>query len=431
MYDVFSIPEFKFPKNFLWGAATAGHQIEGNNIHSAFWADEQKWPVDKSGIIAPSGMACNHYNMVDEDIKIMTDLNLQAYRMSVEWSRIEPSEGEFCQEAIDHYLDELSKLKEKGIKVFVSATHFAFPLWFEKLGGMKTPDNLKYFERYLDKIVPIFAPYVDMWIVLNEMNLGKDFEANKNKMSYIRYHALGYHTIKKYTNVPVSSAHALEMCDPKRKFDKFDDAMSKFYDCCNNEFFIHAMRTGEVVMPFNDGYYDKDIKGTVDFWSINIYNRIMVDARKTAALPAEKYTHKKLKMIPMEFFLDEMHPEVLIHQLSRLHDLPIYITENGCSCYDDDFRIVYMTLYLCALHEAMKMGADVRGYLYWSLLDNYEWSSYVPRFGLVDVDFKTFERKIKNSGYFYKDIIQNNGFSQDILRKYLDKLPVIKEYEIK
>ena len=166
------------------------------------------------------------------------------------------------------------------------------------------------------------------------------------------------------------------------------------------------------------------MKGTSDFWSINIYTRSLVDSRKNW-FNGEEYTHKRIDMIPMDFYLNNMFPETLIHQLTRLTDKPVYITENGCSCYDDDWRIVFITLYLCALKEAMDRGVDVRGYLYWSLLDNYEWGSFVPKFGLVDVNFETFERKIKPSGYFYRDIIKNGGFTQEILRKYLKALPTL------
>ena len=130
-------------------------------------------------------------------------------------------------------------------------------------------------------------------------------------------------------------------------------------------------------------------------------------------------------MIPQDFYLEEMYPQVMIDNLSRLTDKPIYISENGCSCYDDRFRIVYLSLYLSALAEAIRLGADVRGYLHWSLLDNYEWGSYTPKFGLVDVNRESgnFERTPKPSAYFYKEIIENNGFSQEILRNYLTSMP--------
>ena len=150
----------------------------------------------------------------------------------------------------------------------------------------------------------------------------------------------------------------------------------------------------------------------------------MIDARK-ARFNGKRYDHKELKMIDGNFYLEEMFPECMIANLGRLQDKPIYITENGCSCDDDRFRIVYIALYLSAIAEAIKLGCDVRGYLYWSLLDNFEWGSFTPKFGLYECDLKTFERTPKKSAMFYKEIIENNGFNQQILRKYLNELPTL------
>lgn len=423
MYDVFSLPDFIFPKDFVWGTSTAGHQIEGNNIHSQNWADEQKRPANE--IYQPSGMACNHYNMVDEDIKLMKELEAPAYRMSAEWSRIEPVEGQFNQEAVNHYINELSSLKENGFTVYLTLHHFTHPLWFENSGGFFKRDNMRYFERYLEKVVPLFAPYVDSWNVFNEINADTSDKAQKMKLAIMPYHALGYRIIKKYSDAPVSTAHAFIMFDPSRRYDKFDNAAAEMMDCQCNEFFFHAIRTGEVVVPGYGSYYDKDIKNTADYWAINIYTRTMIDSRQED-LKGKRYDHKFLKLLPMDFYLDEFFPETIIHQLSRLKDKPVYITENGLSG-DDDWRILYIALHLNALHEAIRMGVDVRGYFYWSLMDNYEWSSFVPKFGLIDVNFETFERKFKNSAYFYRDIIRNNGLNQNILKKYINKLPIIKK----
>ena len=424
MYDVFSIPDFQFPEGFLWGVAAAGHQIEGNNINSNHYQQEMEWPVDPKGIKVPSGMACNHYNMVDEDTALIKKLGYPSYRMSVEWSRIEPEEGRFCEEAIQHYLREIAGLKENGIQIMMTMHHFTHPTWFDREGGFQNLDNRRYFERYLEKVVPLFATYVDSWNVFNEFNMGESEQELKEKAAVFKYHALGYHIIKKYSKAPVSSAHALIMYDAKRRFDLFDTAMQQYDDMVVNEFFLHGIRTGEVVLPPIEGYYDPDIKGSCDFWSVNIYTRTLVDARAENCC-SERYAHKHLRLIDMPFYLDELHPEVVIHQLNRLKDKPVIITENGLACKDDDWRIVFITLYLSALHEAMRMGVDLQGYLYWSLLDNYEWWTFRPRFGLVDVDFETFQRTPKPSAYFYRDIIRNNGFSQEILRKYLHQLPTI------
>lgn len=413
MFDIFSLPEVKMPKDFLWGSGYAGHQVEGNNIHSYNWAGEQSLAPENR-----SGMACNSYELWEQDVDIAVRCGLQAFRTSVEWSRIEPSEGDFCQSALDHYVKLFATLKQKGIKVFATMVHFSVPLWFAQKGGFKSLDNLKYFERYLEFVVPKIAPYVDFWNVLNEFNLKKP----ETKLPTLRYHALGYHIIKKYSKGPVSSAHALVQYMPKRPCDRFDKTMAEYNDICNHEFFFHAIRTGEIVYPFTDGCYCPELKGAADFWSVNTYVRDMIDAR-TSSSHGSRYEFARMKMIDIDFYLEEFNPECVVANLGRLHDKPIYITENGVSCKDDRFRIVFIAEYLSALKEAMRQGADVRGYLYWSMLDNYEWGSFKPTFGLYKVDFETFERTAKPSSEFYREIIENNGVTPDLIRKYLNEMP--------
>lgn len=429
MNDPFSIQAFNFPKDFILGSSTAGHQIEGNNVNSDRWQLELE-NLGKPGWDDVSGMACNSYNLYEEDARILSELHHKAYRLSIEWARIEPVCGEFNQKEIDHYLKVLISLKSKGIKVFLTVIHFSTPLWFYKNGGfVNLNDNLKYFERFLEKVVPIFAPYVDFWNVLNEFNSGLEQDCER-KFACMHYHALGYHVIKKYSSAPISSAHAFVMQAPYRAYDKFDKALADYYDVQQNEFFFHAVRTGELVIPGRDGVYNKDFKNCVDFWSVNTYLRTLVDARRPSASHL-RYPHDRLQMIDKDFYLNGMDAECLIHNLSRLKDKPVYITENGCSCDNDDFRIIYILEYLSALNRCIETGVDVKGYLYWSFLDNYEWTSYKPRFGMVDVDFKgDFKRTPKNSAYFYKEIIDNNGYNPEMLVKYIKALPRV-EYEWK
>jgi beta-glucosidase/6-phospho-beta-glucosidase/beta-galactosidase len=148
MFDIFSLPNIEFPKNFLFGAGYAGHQVEGDNIHSQWWAHEQTGRVEHL-----SGKACNSYEMWETDVNLCVEAGLKAFRTSVEWSRIEPSEGQFNAEALDHYVRFFATLKEKGIKVFATLVHFAVPLWFDKLGTFTNLDNMKYFEGYREMTV--------------------------------------------------------------------------------------------------------------------------------------------------------------------------------------------------------------------------------------------------------------------------------------
>ena len=432
MYDVFSLPSITFPKDFLWGSATAGHQVEGDNIHSQAWFEEQQerfWKDDpERKFKAVSGKACDSYRLYREDVDLLAELGHQAYRMSVEWSRIEHAEGEWNAEAVNHYVDLLARLKERGIQPFVTLHHFTHPLWFEQLGGFRKRENLRYVERYLEYLLPKISPYVSGWNVINEFNLWGGFsptpEAGPFKFNMLRFHALGYHLIKRHSSAPVSSAHAFIHWFPRRFNDTLDRRMTEYVDFVTNEFFFHAIRTGELVFPHMDAEYDPDVKGALDFWAVNYYTRHMVDARR-AGLEGARFKHKELKMVPMNFYLEEMYPEGLIANIERLTDHSVYITENGCAATDDRWRIVYIALTLSALKEAIERGVDVRGYFYWSLMDNYEWISYLPRFGLVDVDFETFKRTPKPSALFYREIIRNNGFDGGTVQRYLKELPTL------
>ena len=416
MYDVFSLNDFQFPKGFLWGSATAGHQIEGNNIHSSHWHDEfQKEPS------ARSGMACNGYELYRQDVKMISELGHQAYRFSLEWARIEPEEGHWDRAAIAHYLDEMILLKKCGIKVYLTLLHYTTPQWFEEKGGFTKKENISYFERFAEKIAPVYAPYVDAWFILNEW-----FSAlldPRRAFNNIRAHGRVYRILKDASSAPVSSAHmALEMY-PNRYFDEFDRLTAAMKNWAVNGVIRHAVRTGELIAPGVDSEDCPEIKGAMDFWALNLYTRELVDARRPG-VPAPRFPHKKLRMIDMDFYLEEMYPEGTTAMIEYFKDeRTLLISENGCSCDDDRFRIVYITLYLSAIHDAIDRGCDVRGYFYWSLMDNFEWTSFLPRFGLVSVDFQTFERTPKPSAFFFRDIIRNNGFSQEILRKYLHELP--------
>ena len=427
MNDVFSIKEFAFPKDFLFGSAVAGHQVEGDNIHSDYYAREmEKLKRDPNSV--PSGKACNHYQMYKEDVNILKTLGHKVFRFSLEWARIEPSEGEFCEEAIRHYLDVMQELKANGIQIFLTLVHFTVPEWFSKKGGFLKDENFVYFLRFVEHVAPIYAPYVDFWCIFNEINAGLTENAFRKKFNCTRLHAKAYHIIKGFSDKPISTAHAYLGYFPKRLCDPFDNAILQYADAFSNEFFFHAMRTGELVMAGIDGIYDKEIKGTVDFWSINSYDRKMRDARRPS-MRGTRYSMSHTPLINEPYYQDEFYPELFIHALTRLRDKPIFISENGCAADNDDFRLVYITEYLAAINEAMKMGVEVMGYLYWSLLDNYEWGSFKPRYGLVDVDRDhDFKRTIKPSGYFLREIIESGKYTPELLKKYLKELPRV-EYD--
>lgn len=422
MYDIFSLPKTEFPSDFLWGSSTAAHQIEGDNVHSNFWHREQQGGVwSQWDVEARSGKACNHYELYREDADLIASLGHQVYRMSIEWSRIEPLEGQWNADAVAHYVDLLERLNAKGVKVMVTLHHFTHPLWFENLGEFSKRENCRYFFRFVQYLVPQIKHLVYGWNIFNEFNRGGYYGAPR-KFHILYSHAMMYRYLKSESSAMVSSAHALSHFEPVRPYDRFDNIMTEFLDYITNEFFFHAIRTGEINYPDHDSEFIPELKGATDFWAINYYTREMVDSRTKGAM-GNRYAHKTIKLIDKDFYYEEMFPEGLTKSLQRLKDYPVIITENGASANDDRFRIVHLATYLSAIREAIDLGVDVRGYIYWSTMDNYEWGSYKPRFGLVDVNFETFERTWKPSAHFYKEIIERNGFDSSLISNYLDDLP--------
>ena len=424
MIEVFQYPDISFPEGFLWGSSTAGQQVEGNN-HS--YHDDPETAPDSAFGGHPyemAGKACNSYERYEDDIRLLKEMHAGIYRMSLEWARIEPEKGCFDTEAMDHYLKVLSRLQEEKIKVCLTLHHFSHPVWFHKQGFFNTLENRKDWETYLEYVVPKVASYVDFWIILNEPNLPFEYTIEQ-RLNLLEYHAMGYHIVKKYSSKPVSTALAYSEQQPLRgPHDKLDVLVAQYKDYTETEYFLHGIRTGEIGAPFMDAKVVPDLKGTCDFWALNTYVRNMIDGHKSFPM-TQAYTASRMQMLDIPYYLEEIHPEIMIDMLMRVKDKPCMITENGC-VGDDQHRILYISAMLQGLRQAMDLGADVIGYCHWSLLDNWEWGMYEPNFGLAEVDRTTFDRKIKKSGAFYGEICQKNGFSQEILRKYLEPAGKLK-----
>ena len=429
MLNLHYIPEMEFPDGFLWGSATSAHQIEGNDIHSINWRDQLEHP---EVFIHHSGKACNSYELYREDVDLLHHLGHQAYRFSLPWSRIEPEEGKFDLSAVDHYIDLLKRLKSYGIKSFVTISHGSDPAWFWDRGGFADRDQLHFFERYVDFIVPKLDELVDYWMTINEINImerpGCDkFELRKN---YMICHGRAFRTIRKYSSKPVGAPHAVSAVYAKDPHFPADRALADMTDWIMNGFFYHALKTGELVYPYTDAEYFPELKDSYDFWAINYYTSSTISSRKSNARDIPM-TCNQLKLIDKEFYMSSFSPDGFYKELLRLKDKPVFITENGCCCDDDRWRMVKMILDLSAVKDAIDAGVDIRGLLHWSLMDNYEWVSFIPRFGMVHVDFKTFKRTPKLSSALFKELIERNGFSPELVKKYLPELPEFKLFNNK
>lgn len=424
MIDIFQYPNISFPEGFLWGASTAGQQIEGNN--NSYLDDDRYTPPYAYGDVPyqKAGKACNSYEQFEDDITLLKQMHLRVYRMSIEWSRIEPVQGRINDDAVQHYLHVLSRLQEENIKVCLTLHHVSHPVWFHEAKAFHTMENMSAWESFIHFAAKTFCAYVDYWIVINEMNLAFEYSVEE-RINLLQYHARGYHIIKNYSDAPVSSTLSYSMKEPFRgRYDTADRIMADYVDYMENEFFIHAIRTGEIVMPFHDAIDLPEVKGTCDFWALNTYIRQFINSRKEA-FRFDTYQATHFQALPTPFFTEEICPDIMIEMLMRFKDKPIMITENGIACADDRLRMVYISAMLQAMKQGMELGAEVIGYCHWSLLDNWEWGSTHPTFGLASVDPTTFVRTLKQSGSFYGEIAKQNELSQDIIRSYLQTLPSI------
>ena len=416
---------FRFPDGFLWGAATSSHQVEGNNTNNDWWA----WEAD-GRVPQRSGLACDHYRRYPEDFDLARELDHNAHRFSLEWSRIEPREGHFDDEAIAHYGRVIDALKERGIEPIVTIYHFALPRWLAARGGWENAKTEDHFERYVARVVDAYGERVRWWLTINEPVVlvyksyligqwppGKsDYPtAFKVVRHLLRAHVKAYRVIHaKRPDAMVSVAkHALALtaCNPRSWRDRMSVRVRSYLF---NELFLDALHTGWLRVP--GLFWERLHQGrTLDFIGLNYYTRDFV--RNTGfSLPGfigdactiDHHGHVgKRNSLGWEVF-----PEGLARFLRRYarFKLPILITENGVPADRDEDRWVFIFLHLWQVARAIDEGIPVLGYLYWSLLDNFEWADgYDARFGLVGVDFENgLERSIRPSARLYSAVIRGN-----------------------
>ncbi len=426
MTDLLNLPHLAFPSTFLWGSSTSAYQIEGacGNNDWDRGAREGRWKE-------PCGKACNHYDLYREDVDLIRQLGHQAYRFSVEWSRIEPAEGQFDAAAAEHYVDLARRLAEAGIKPWVTLFHFTNPVWFADKGEWHQEANVGCFLRFVEYIVPKLAPYVAGWAPINEYNFysgAPNPPEEHRKLANYAFNVLfadagSYDIIKAHSRAPCASPMAYLTLQPNRPHDPFDRILAEYADWVANGWYYHAMRTGELVYPFTDARECPQVKGRADFWGVNIYTRDLVDSRRKSCRAAGRHHHRALRLVETADQPWEFGPDELMANLCRLTDKPVYVTENGLATDDDRFRIAYIAQHLAMIRQAMDFGVDVRSYFHWSLFDNYDWGSFDPKFGLVAYDRTTFARHPKPSAWFYKDVIAANAISGELVRKHLRHLP--------
>lgn len=396
--------KYEFPEGFLWGAATSAHQIEGGleNDWSEWERSGARIENLKQQGKAPanyiSGEATKAYVMNNANIKCLTDLGASAYRFSVDWSRIEPNEGDFQESVLEHYLNFAKKLRGHDIEPFVTLWHWPVPLWVRDMGGWKSRDMLPYFERYCERVVDVLGEVVDFWVPLNEPFVYAD---NSYRQGEWPPQEKSARAMLQVVNNLIRG-HKLAANAIKRLDDDYQIGVASHnihFDPVGNSPVNKLLAWGANVF-WND-YFLHRVKSSLDFIGLNYYFHAAVD-----------YGGGENENRVVSDLGWELYPEGLYHVIDGLkkYDLPIYITEHGLADKDDNHRSWYLKESLCHIHRAIQDGADVRGYLHWSLTDNFEWAEgFIPRFGLYEVDYDTYERIPRPSVEVYRTIIKNNG----------------------
>ncbi len=405
----------KFPKDFLWGAATSSHQVEGWNDNNDWWDWEHKAGTIADGQM--SGRGPDHFHKYKEDYTLLEKLSLNSYRLSIEWSRVMPLPRVFDEKAIQVYVDMLKELKSKNMQVMLTLHHFSNPIWFAEMGAFEKQKNLHYFIAYVEKVVPIFKPYVDLWITINEPNIYA-------MMSYM----LGIWPPGKTSNRTAYKvfSHLAELhkdtydiiheqCGGKTKVG-FANNVTSFY-LYNKRSFKDWMIGNFSDWSWNHWFMEKT-KGHHDFLGVNYYvhkriKNITIKNWKSLMMDDQGEGRERTDL-DWEIFAPGIFDALVDMQEYKL---PIYITENGISTLNDHQRARYIISYLKEVYHAIKSGVNVKGYFYWSFLDNFEWDKgYKSRFGLVEVNYKTLERTIKPSALLYQRIAKTNQIEHDLLR---------------
>ena len=419
--------ELKFPDKFLFGTAVASYQVEGGIYNNDWTIWENK---SNSVCVEPCNEACKHYEMLDQDIELLKELGIKAFRFSIEWSRIEPTEGNYDTDAINHYVEKAKKLIANNITPIITFHHFTTPEWLYNKDSWLNPNADNYFDNYVEKLMEYLPNEIEYFNTINEpgifaffgyfstnkfppgiANETKFIQASENIMSA---HKKALKTIKKYNqNAKVGMTHALQEWedDDNNKLKEYlkYHLEDKFLDASIDDDFI-GLQTYTIVrypknillkifnsLLLNIGFIRKFILPRI----------IQIFAGRNGVITSETRTTK------MGY---EYRPEAVLYNLRRLNnifpDKEIFITENGIATDNDDERIEFVTTVLQDVHRFQAEHNNVIGYLYWSLLDNFEWDlGYQMNFGLVEVDKETYQRIPHKSASWFGNISSSNVLS--------------------
>jgi len=421
-----------FPDGFRWCVASAAFQVEGGNTTS----DWSLWEKEKGRIKGGrlSGLACDEWNRLPEDIVLMRELHVGEYRMSIEWAKVEPLEGQYDQEVIAHYHDAIRSLLDAGIRPMITLQHFTFPAWLSAKGAWEWSGSTDAFAKFTSLVYTSIAPDVEDWVTINEPAVNiingylygtmppgekRDFGGlTKVFTGMLRGHAAAYHQLhdlaaKSGHTVRVGLAHHLRTMDPYQKWNPLDQVAARVVDQAWNWSIPDAVESGiyKLKIPFFVNVTEEiaGLKGTEDYFGLNYYTGDLMHFSTSGAF--ETHTRDELAKNDLGW---DIYPQGFARILKSVHAryprLSIFITENGTADAVDRFRPQFIRDHLLVLSQAIQDGIDIRGYCHWSLMDNFEWNEgYTARFGLYEMDPVTRVRTPRESSRVFSSIAKENA----------------------
>ena len=421
-------PILEFPSDFIFGSATAAHQVEGNNVHNDWWAHEH---APDTNAIEPSGIACDHYRRFADDFRLLQALGQRAHRLSIEWSRIEPEEGRIQTAEIDHYRAVLGTLRELEIEPWVTLHHFTLPQWFAQRGGFARVENVEIFQRFVERVARAYGDLVERWCTINEPSihaemgyrfayfpprrsdagLAADVLANLFRAHTAAAEALRAHARRAPL---VGITLAVQAHEPYHSAAAADREMATVRDAETNQVSFDALRTGVFSYPGRPAIEIPGLQASSNFVGIQYYSRVQYDAARSG--PVAPDGSRPLSQMGWEVYPEGFAP---LLQRAAATGLPVYVTENGIACDDDRMRVRYIVDHLAAVDRARRGGAAVRGYFYWSAMDNFEWNfGYGPKFGLIAVDRRTLARTPRPSAHFFGELGRTGRLTPELVAQY-------------
>jgi beta-glucosidase len=404
-----NLEELTFPTDFSWGVATASHQIEGHNQNN--WS---KFESERG--IEVSGAACDHWNRWETDFDLVESLGVGHYRFSIEWSRIQPQEGEWNEDALQQYSKMIDNLLARGIEPMVTLHHFSHPIWFEEKGGFLNQSNIHFWADYCERVFTALSDRVTNWCTVNEPEVFsimgyhmKLFPPGKGSIrktirvmkNVVMAHVTVYHSLKAIRpEARIGLAKNITIFDPLHRWNLLHWLTT---------FILNHIWNGAIISAFTKGrMFGRRIpkaKGSLDYIGLNYYTHALVSPfiPQTIEVDLPKRPHEIMTEFGYPMYAEGLQRSV---ELLKPLKVPIEITENGVADSEDSLRPEHLKRHLWVISEMLKQDFDIRSYYHWSLMDNFEWAEgYSLRFGLYHVDYETQVRTLRKSGEIYRKII--------------------------